>query len=95
MKTKSVDGVITVSVFHIAANGMPDVGRMYADLIFSACFQLKFYQRMGGGAVENTEMCNGIFAAIIYRRGINEITSLNQLVIVPASSITSPDTTAI
>ena len=59
--------VVAIAVFHVAAHGMPHVGRMYPYLILPACFKFVFHKRVVGCAVEHVEMCHCIFAAVIYR----------------------------
>ena len=46
MQAKPADDVVAVAIFHIAANGMPHVGRMHANLILAPCLQTIFYQRI-------------------------------------------------
>ena len=57
--------VVAIAVFHVAAHGMPHVGRMYPYLILPACFKFVFHKRVVGCAVEHVEMGHRILTPVV------------------------------
>ena len=68
MEAQTVDGIVAIAVFGIAAYGMAHVGRMYANLVLATRLQLIFHKRMFGSAVQYMEMRDSQFATIVHRR---------------------------
>ena len=66
MQAQTVQWVITISVFHISADRMPHLCRMYANLIFSACLKSELHQSVCRCAFENMEVGYGMFSSIIH-----------------------------
>ena len=73
VKAQPSDRVITIAILHIATDGMPHIGRVDAYLILTSCLQTILHKRMGSGAVENMEMRDGIFSAIVHRTAVGDI----------------------
>ena len=46
MKTEAVQGIVAIAVFRITTDGMAHIGRMYADLILTTCFELELHEGM-------------------------------------------------
>ena len=65
VQTKSVDRVIAIAVFYVAAYRVSHVGGVYSYLVLSSCLKPVFYERVLGGAVEDMEVCHRIFSAIV------------------------------
>jgi hypothetical protein len=44
MQAQTVDGIVAIAVFGIAAYGMPQICRMYANLVLATRLQLIFHK---------------------------------------------------
>ena len=67
MQTEPVQRVVAVAVLHVAADRMAHVGRVYANLILPSCLQPVFHETVRHRTVEDMEMGDGIFTAIVHR----------------------------
>ena len=73
MQTKSMQGIVAIAVFGIAANRMPHIGRVDTNLVLAPRFQLKLHERVVRGARQRVVMGDGILTAIIYRRAVGHV----------------------
>ena len=67
MQAEAVDGVVAISVFRVATNGMTHISRMYADLVLPSRLQLILHQRIAVPALQRMEMRHCILPAIVNR----------------------------
>ena len=44
VKAKAAYGIVAVAILRVAADGMADVGRMYANLVLATGLQLEFHK---------------------------------------------------
>ena len=68
MQAEAMNGVVAITIFCVATNGVPHIGRMYANLVLATRLQLIFHKRMFGSAVQYMEMRDSQFATIVHRR---------------------------
>ena len=73
VQTEPTDGVVTVAIFHVAANGMSHVGCVDSYLVLTTGFKTELHKRLVDGAVEHTIMRDGVFTSIVNRRAEGEI----------------------
>ena len=73
MQTQPVQRVVTITILHVATYGMTHVGRVYANLVLTACLQFELNQRVLRGTVQHVEMGHGILAAIVYGRRVSDV----------------------
>lgn len=64
VEAETAYGIVAIAILDVATDGMAQIGAVDTDLILSACLQAVFYQGMGGGAVEDVVMGDGIFAPL-------------------------------
>lgn len=46
MQAEAVQRIVTVAILLIATDRMPQIGRMYTNLILTSCLQAELYQRV-------------------------------------------------
>lgn len=76
VKAQPSDRVITIAILHIATDGMSHIGRVDAYLILTSCLQTILDKRMCSGTVEDMEMRDGVFSAIVYRTAVGDISTV-------------------
>ena len=73
VEAEAMDWVVAIAVLDVTANRVVHVGRMYANLILTACLKLEFHERMMFAAPQCSEMCDGKLTAIIHWRRVGEV----------------------
>ena len=73
VETQTIQGIVSVAVFHVAANWMPHIGAMHTNLIFTTGLQAKFHKTVFDCSFQRVEMRDGILAAVVDRTGISDI----------------------
>lgn len=73
METQPSDGVVAVAVFYVAAHRMPHVGSMDTYLILPSRLKPELHKRVGGCSVEHMIVSDSVFAAVVYRRAVSDI----------------------
>lgn len=65
MEAETMDGVVAIAIFYVAANGMAHICGVDTNLILTPRLETKLYKAMVDGATKHAEMANGVFASII------------------------------
>ena len=78
IETESVEaetaaGIVAIAVFYVAADGVTEVLKVDANLIFSARFKLQFHEAIALICAECMEVSDSIFASVVCRTAISEI----------------------
>ena len=72
MEGQTAYGIVAVAVLDVAADGMPEVLHVHADLVLATCVEFEFHKGMLGAYAECAEMGARKLAAVVGGRGIGE-----------------------